>query len=386
MNMESRQDKDYLKTLTVLYVEDDAEIRKQTCQFLGRQVGTLISATNGLEGLETFKTHRPDIVITDILMPKMDGLAMAAEILDMIPSVPIIVVTAFELTDYLVRAINIGIEKYVVKPVDIRLLLKSLLECAHRLLAEEELRLKHHREVQEARSQHHETFAILTGGMAEDYNSLLQTILGYASIAKMYLDQDSDSYDSIEQIINCCDEAQLLGNMLRILGNDYTDNTQCQALMPCIRASVQKVLAGTAIELLFDYPAELPEVMLVEQQMQLVFAGLATNALEAMQAGGILQLSARLVEVTMDDSVPLNFGTYILVTVTDNGTGIDPEVMPRIFQPYFSTKHRSLNRGTGLNLALCLTVIMRHGGIITAESSPGSGTKFSIWLPVAEQG
>jgi len=384
MSTYSRQDQDYLKTLTVLYVEDDPEIRKHASQFLTRPVGSLIIAADGLEGLEAFKTHNPDIVITDILMPKMDGLAMAAEILGIAPSVPIIVATAFELTDYLIRAINIGIEKYVVKPVDSQLLFKSLLECAHRLRAEEELKFKFQREIMEARSQHNETYAILAGGIAEDYNNLMQAIIGYASIAKIQLEPDSNCYDSIEHIVRCCDEAQQLGNMLRILGNDYTDDTQSMQLMPCISAAIKHVLTGSPIELQLDYPEDLPDVMIAKQQMELVFAGLATNALEAMPSGGSLQLSGQLVEVTMNNNVPLNLGAYILVTVTDSGPGIDPEVMPRIFQPYFSTKHRALKRGTGLNLALCRTVIMRHGGIITAESIPGSGTKFSIWLPAAK--
>jgi len=381
MNAKNRQDQNYLKTLTVLYVEDEAYIRKQTTRFLTRLVGTLMTAADGIEGLEAFKTHRPDIVITDIQMPKMDGLAMAAEILAIDPSMPIIVVTAFEQTDYLMRAINIGIEKYVTKPVDSQLLIESLLDCAHRLRAEEQLRLQHQREIQEARSQHNETFAILAGGMAEDYNNLMQTIQGYASLAKMLIEPDSKIANHLDQIVKCHDKAQRLGNMLRVLGTDYTDNTQRRALMPCISAAVSNALANSPVELWLDYPEDLPDVRFVEQQLELVFAGLATNALEAMPSGGSLQLSARLRELTAYDSVPLNPGTYILVELADSGTGIAAEIIPRIFEPYFSTKHRSRNGATGLNLALCRTVIMRHGGLIEAESTPDNGALFRVWLP-----
>ncbi len=118
MKTDNRLDQDFLKNLTVLYVEDDGDTRMQFNEFLSRPVGTLITAANGMKGLEAFKKHAPDIVITDIHMPQMDGLTMAQNILEMVPSVPIIVVTAFEQADYLKRAINIGIDKYVTKPVN----------------------------------------------------------------------------------------------------------------------------------------------------------------------------------------------------------------------------------------------------------------------------
>jgi two-component system cell cycle response regulator len=114
VTINNRLDQNHLKTLKVLYVEDDPDTRKQCSDFLTRPVGTLITASNGAEGLEAFIKNRPDIVITDIMMPVMDGLTMAKEIRGIAPTVPIIVITAFEQTDYMMRAINIGIDKYVV--------------------------------------------------------------------------------------------------------------------------------------------------------------------------------------------------------------------------------------------------------------------------------
>ncbi|MFZ4855798.1 MAG: response regulator [Desulfuromonadaceae bacterium] len=148
MNID-RLDQNFLKTLTVLYVEDDADTRKPFSEFLRRPVGALITATNGVDGLEAFKKHLPDIVVTDILMPQMDGLTMAYEIRAIVPSVPIIVITAFEQTNYLLRAIDIGVDIYVTKPVNSELLLKALLKTAHILRAEEQLNLKQQWKIQE---------------------------------------------------------------------------------------------------------------------------------------------------------------------------------------------------------------------------------------------
>jgi len=132
--MENRKlDQNYLKTLTVLYAEDEEDARKQISQFLSRIVGKLITTANGAEGLEAFTTHSPDIVITDIRMPEMDGLTMAREIRKIDPKVPIVALTAFEETDYMMSAINVRVTRYIVKPVSSDLLLDGLIECARRL-------------------------------------------------------------------------------------------------------------------------------------------------------------------------------------------------------------------------------------------------------------
>jgi len=137
----SEMNDDFLNTLTILYVEDDPDAREQLIRFLQHRVGTLITAENGVTGLEAFVSRRPHIVITDIQVPEMDGLTMAQEIRKLDATVPIIVVTAFEQTDYLLRAIEVGLDKYVAKPVNPDRLHASLLECADRLHAEKQLRL-----------------------------------------------------------------------------------------------------------------------------------------------------------------------------------------------------------------------------------------------------
>ena len=135
------QDREYLKNLTVLYVEDDQDIREQFCQLLSRFTGKLISAKNGAEGVEAYYKHIPDIIITDIQMPVMDGLCMASEIRLHDKSVPIIALTAFNDCDLLMRSINIGIDKYVTKPAAWQNLQEAILACANRLIVGQQLRL-----------------------------------------------------------------------------------------------------------------------------------------------------------------------------------------------------------------------------------------------------
>ncbi len=137
----SKKKRIFLKTLTILYVEDDAEARKQLGHFLEHRVKTLFTAENGAAGLNVFQKEHPDIVITDIQMPVMDGLTMAHEIRKQDKTTPIIVTTAFEQTDYLMRAINIGVDKYVAKPVCTDRMLTAVLECARSLRSERQVKL-----------------------------------------------------------------------------------------------------------------------------------------------------------------------------------------------------------------------------------------------------
>jgi PAS domain S-box-containing protein len=130
----------YLKSLTVLYVEDEEASRELAAEFLARCVGRLVTAHNGAEGLAAWQSHHPDIVITDIWMPVMDGLTMMQEIRAQDTMVPIIVLSAFEDPASLKRSINLGVSGYVIKPIDTTQFNTTLFECARRLLVEHKLR------------------------------------------------------------------------------------------------------------------------------------------------------------------------------------------------------------------------------------------------------
>ncbi|HJW02067.1 MAG TPA: HD domain-containing phosphohydrolase [Azospira sp.] len=119
-------DAQFLHGLRLLYVEDEDEVRELLSRFLGRRVGTLDVAVNGKEGLAAFQRGEYDVVVTDIKMPEMDGLEMASQIKATERAVPIIVVTAYSDRDYLMRAIDLGVDRYVTKPIDPDALLTAI--------------------------------------------------------------------------------------------------------------------------------------------------------------------------------------------------------------------------------------------------------------------
>lgn len=133
------KDRELLKKTAVLYVEDEQDIRDELSIILKRWVGTLYTASDGVEGLEAFKKNRPDIVITDIRMPRMNGLKMSAEIKRAGWDTPIVVTTASSEVDSLITAIDIGIDKYVLKPTEPKVLVESLCRMARVLFQKREI-------------------------------------------------------------------------------------------------------------------------------------------------------------------------------------------------------------------------------------------------------
>jgi response regulator RpfG family c-di-GMP phosphodiesterase len=140
-------DMDFLHTLTVLYVEDEEEVRDALAHYLRRRFAKVDVAENGQAGLEHFRSGLYDVVITDVKMPIMDGLAMAREIKDLREEMPVIVVTAYNETDYFMRAIEIGVDRYVKKPVDPDLLIEAVYKATRSRSQQRELELERQRTV-----------------------------------------------------------------------------------------------------------------------------------------------------------------------------------------------------------------------------------------------
>ncbi|MBV5344509.1 MAG: response regulator, partial [Rhodoferax sp.] len=124
-----------LKSLNLLYVEDDAATREELAMMLEPWVGELHVAADGQEGLELFEAKRPDIVVTDIQMPRVNGLAMSSQIRRQMPEQPIVIISAYNDVDYLFRAIELGIDQYVTKPINVERLLDKLAKMTVVILA-----------------------------------------------------------------------------------------------------------------------------------------------------------------------------------------------------------------------------------------------------------
>jgi len=383
MNLQEA-DRPYLAGLTVLYVEDDPQVRNLSAAFLRRRVGKLLLAEDGVQGLETFRNEAPHLVVTDIMMPRMDGLDMTEAIRAEAPGTPIVVTTAFEQTHFLMRSIALGVDSYVLKPVQPDLFEAALLRCAHQLRAEEELRRHERVERELLLARHHEALGILATGIAHDYNNLLQAILTSLETASLKVPTGSPAHQILGMSQRFADLAQHLGRQLLALGQAEGQFDHQGPLETLVEACVHKVLQVTGIGVTTTFAPGLPPVCYNRERLEQALEALLTNACEAMPEGGTLALSMDLQEVGLaalvGDPPP---GTYLRVSLQDSGVGMSSALLPRIFDPYFSTKELGNKKGQGLGLALCRSIIQAHGGRITAESEAGRGSTFRIYLPVA---
>lgn len=364
---------------SLLYVEDEGATRDQVSRVLVARGYRLTVAENGEQGLEIFRKQAPDIVLTDILMPRLNGLDMARAIRALSPETQIACMTAFSDTSYLIEAIDIGINQFVLKPVEFKRLFIALDRCR------EVVELRKRQEVLEAenvRTKKIEAIGILAGGMAHDFNNLLHVILGYVSLARMSSEPGSKTESLLAKAEKSSESARELGTRLLTFargGDIFKRATQPGQL---IRESVEAELNPTSpIKLLLDLPGGLPLVMLDADQIKQVVANLVINAREAMPLGGTLHVSASSATLTSANDFGLPPGGYLHVLFEDTGVGISPENLPKIFDPYFSTKEMGCQKGMGLGLALCCSIIKHHQGHILAESQAGKGTAIHIYLP-----
>jgi signal transduction histidine kinase len=148
-------------------------------------------------------------------------------------------------------------------------------------------------------------------------------------------------------------------------------------------STINYLLKGTKVSLVVDFPNNLYPVAIDEGQIKQVVSNLTANAIEAMPHGGTFTVRGENLHVSAEDNVPMREGYYLKISISDTGAGIPAENIVKIFDPYYSTKDTYSQKGLGLGLAVCYSVITKHEGLITVESEVAKGTTFNIYLPAA---
>lgn len=378
----SPKDLELLANLRVLYVEDEPDTREQTARMLGLRVGHLVVAKDGVEGLECFRNQVPDLVVTDILMPRLDGLGMAQQMRLTAPDLPILVTTAFDQTSHLLRAIEVGIDHYVVKPIDSDHLESLLAKCARRLHSE---RQAQRLEAEAQRLHRQEALGILAQGLAHDFNNLLQAILGWVDIAQMHAQPGSKVAVALEHVENNQLQARTLSERLLILGEAQEFKRVHGPLEALLHQEVREALQGSFIEVRFELQDGSAALDYNPPQLGQVFGNLTRNAREAMGDRGLLRIHSEVTTLLEENPIALTSGSYLHLAFIDEGPGIKPELLPRIFDPYVTTKQAFSQKGLGLGLALCQAIIHHHRGALVADTRLGEGSTFHVYLPLAAE-
>jgi len=230
-----------------------------------------------------------------------------------------------------------------------------------------------------------EATGILAGGIAHDFNNLLTIIYLNLELAHPSRAPGKKNAPYLETAKKTALTASRLTRQLSVFADGGDPVLKPIRLPELIRDSAQSALSGSTIQCTFSMPDELWPVEADAGQIGLVIRNLILNAREAMPQGGTISVETNnaISDSHKDPSLPP--GRYVRISLTDQGGGIARELAPKIFDPYFSTKQRGVQKGMGLGLTICHTVIGKHNGSIDVESRPGGGTAFHIHLPASSK-
>lgn len=225
-----------------------------------------------------------------------------------------------------------------------------------------------------------ESLGVLAGGIAHDFNNLLGGIFGSLDLAKLK-NKDSNLNVYFDGALGAIDRARGLTQQLLTFSRGGTPVMKTVHLSPFIQETVQFALSGSNVSCRFNIPDDLSPCYFDKNQIGQVIDNLIINAQQSMPMGGIIDISAENIYLNEKDNLYLRPGDYVGIYIRDKGIGIPKEIMPFIFDPFFSTKAK----GHGLGLATSYSIINRHGGALEAESVPGEGSLFRIFLPASSQ-
>jgi two-component system, cell cycle sensor histidine kinase and response regulator CckA len=332
-----------------------------------------------------------DLILSDYNLPNFDGLSALKVFMERKLDIPFILISGAIGEETAIESLKSGATDYVLKDH-----LSRLVPVVKRaLLEKEELGLRKQAEKEKAalqeqlrQSQKMEAIGQLAGGIAHDFNNLLTVIQGYSEIALLSLKQTDPLRDTILRINEAGIKAGNLTQQLLAFSRRQVLEMKVVDLNETIRElnNMLRRVIGEDIELITMLEKDLWYTKVDPRQIDQVIINLAVNARDAMPTGGRLTIETANVNVDKsytDVHADILPGPHVMLSVSDTGTGIPPEIKNRIFEPFFTTKERG--KGTGLGLSTIYGIINQCGGSISVYSKSGQGATFNIYLPqVAE--
>ncbi len=243
-------------------------------------------------------------------------------------------------------------------------------------------------EMQLRQGQKMEAIGRLAGGIAHDFNNLLGVIIGYGDLLSEQIRADSPLHGPVEQIKKAGDRASALTRQLLAFSRQQVLETRVLNLNAIVAEMAKMLprLLGEDVDLQTSLASPLGPVKADQGQIEQVIMNLAVNARDAMPGGGKLSIETRNSRLDEEFAVrhpPMIPGEYVMLIVSDTGSGMDAQTQAHIFEPFFTTKEQG--RGTGLGLATVYGFVKQSGGYVWVQSEPGVGSTFTIYLPQAQE-
>ena len=421
------------ETTHFLIVDDLEENLVALEALLARDGLTFLRARSGEDALELLLTHEIALAMLDVQMPGMDGFELAEYMRgnERTRHVPIIFLTAGSAdTQRRFRGYEAGAVDFIQKPIEADILRskaniffdlhqqrreilkqrdalaagsKALADAAGQLevqvrertaeLEDALARLRAEtaeRERAEAslrQSQKMEAVGQLTGGIAHDFNNMLTGIMGSLDLMRRRIAMQR--YDELDRFMDAATTsaeraASLTHRLLAFSRRQSLDlqPLEINALVQSMSELVERALPEQ-VKLELTLAPDLPTALADANQLENAILNLALNARDAMREGGSLTIATQRTDVLaheIDTAPDLPAGEFLIVSVTDTGTGIPPDVLDKVFDPFFTTK--PVGEGTGLGLSMVYGFAQQSGGAVTIESEQGRGTCVKLYLPI----
>jgi PAS domain S-box-containing protein len=225
-----------------------------------------------------------------------------------------------------------------------------------------------------------DSLGVLAGGIAHDFNNLLAGIFGHVELART-ASKDAAAIEYLDTVRATMNRARALTMQLLTFAKGGAPAQKPTALLPFLQDTVQFALSGSSVACRFAFAEDLWPCNIDKNQIAQAIDNIVINAQQAMPNGGTIAVAAVNILAKEKELAGLAGGRYVKVSIADQGVGIPKDVLPHIFDPFYTTK----TKGHGLGLATCYSIVSRHGGGIDVESEPGRGSTFHVYLPASAE-
>jgi CheY-like chemotaxis protein len=403
----------------------------------------VVSVRNGQEALDAARANRFDVIVSDLLMPRMDGFQLIRELREdpQLSDIPIVIYTA-TYTDAKDEALvyRLGADRFLIKPADSEDLLRVVEEAIRvrvsgaappragarqpgdkvsaleehnaRLIVklekkmqdlervnqalQEDIQARKRQEAERNRleeqlrhAQKMEAIGTLAGGIAHDFNNILTGVLCAAELGMAQVDRPDAVRKLFEDILAAGTRARDLVRQILVFSRQQSVQKLPLNMENTVREALRflRSTLPAGVDLQTDLSVSLPSVLADPTHIHQIVTNLCTNAWHAIGTGanGVIQVALQAVEVTPEQAqlqAGLCPGRYVCLRVTDKGCGMDATTRARAFEPFFTTKPPGV--GSGLGLSVVHGLMRSYDGAIVLETEPGKGSTFRLYFPAME--
>jgi len=377
----------YSKDLQVLYVEDNQDTREMTLMLLEDFFDKIVTASDGQEGYEKFQEQPIDLIITDINMPNMNGLTMVQAIKKLQPEIPVLIFSAYSDLSHFMQAIKLGVDGYLIKPIDIDQFQQSLYKCIHNIQIQKEnqeyqrqleekvaqqIEILRHKDKMLLEQSKHAAMGEMIDIIAHQWKQPLNSIVMHTSLLESSLDS-MEKETLKEQFLEYHENLNLQVDSLLTTLDEFRnffrptsdlDTISLQSIIDSISILLKDELLSHQIELTYQCETSL-NLKVNANDLKQLFINIITNAKEEMVKNH-LPSNQRHINIYCYK----NKNEKIIIEIKNSGDGIDETILKDIFKMNFTTKENE--GGTGIGLYMCSLICEKYGASIEAYNDDGA--------------